>query len=173
MKKLLALSLLLLISIASVYAANYQFLQKDLSIILAEDPRNSGIKINSHYKDYINPSILVIDIKAIPGDKSPADVFRILLQFAHRLQENDFESVLLSSSGKTKFMLQGDYFKKIGMEYPFQNPVYTMRTFPENLYQPNGDRAFNSWTGGFLGVTQKQLEDFTEFHKQWYIKDMM
>jgi hypothetical protein len=59
------------------------------------------------------------------------------------------------------------------VEYEYQNPIYTMRIFPENLYLPNGNRAFSSWSGGLLGVTKKQMEDFTEFHKRWYIEDML
>ena len=47
-----------------------------------------------------------------------------------------------------------------------------MRTFPENVYRPDGARAFDSWTGGVLGVLGKQMEDFNEFHKQWYIEDL-
>lgn len=47
-----------------------------------------------------------------------------------------------------------------------------MRNFPENLYRPDGQRAFGSWTGGLLGVVGKQMEDFREFHKQWYVEDM-
>lgn len=173
MKKIIVFAVLVLSVVGSVYAANNQILMKPMNAVLAEDPRNTGIEIESHYKDYIQPSVLVINIESIPGDKSPADVFRILLQYAHRVQEMDFDNVLLNSKGTTKFMLKGSYFKKIGTEYKVQNPVYTMRTFPENLYLPNGNRAFSSWSGGLLGVTQKQIEDFTEFHKRWYIEDML
>lgn len=173
MKKLIILATLILSVVGSVYAANNQILMKPLNAVLAEDPRNTRINIESHYEHYINPSILVINIQDISGDKRPADVFRILLQYSHRIQDMDFDQVLLSSKGTTKFMLKGDYFKKIGSEYKVQNPVYTMRTFPENLYLPDGSRAFSSWSGGLLGVTQKQFEDFTEFHKQWYIEDML
>ena len=47
-----------------------------------------------------------------------------------------------------------------------------MRTFPENVYALDGAKAFPSWTGGLIGVTGKQMEDFAEFHKQWYIYDL-
>jgi hypothetical protein len=47
-----------------------------------------------------------------------------------------------------------------------------MRTFSENLVTPDGQRAFPVWTGGLLGVLQKQMEDFNEFHQRWYIRDL-
>jgi hypothetical protein len=51
--------------------------------------------------------------------------------------------------------------------------VYTVRTFPENLLTPKGSRAYSEWTGGWLGVLGKQTEDFTDFHKKWYLEDVM
>ena len=65
------------------------------------------------------------------------------------------------------------YFRELGKEYDFQNPIYTARTFPENVYTLDGEKAFPSWTGGLIGVMGKQMEDFAEFHKQWYINDLI
>jgi len=58
------------------------------------------------------------------------------------------------------------------MEYESQNPVYTIRTFPENLYTIDGKNVYGEWTGGLLGVVTKQMEDFNDFHKKWYIDEM-
>lgn len=158
--------------ILTVFLVNYISLQKPLSDVIDSDPRNEGIKFSVHYAYYLAPSTLVIDVKSIPGEKSAADVFRVLLQYAEKLSAREFDRIELSSRGKTKFLLDGDYFQVLGEEYETQNPVYTMRTFPENLYSPNGQKAFGEWTGGLLGVVGKQMEDFTEFHKKWYIEDI-
>ncbi len=88
-------------------------------------------------------------------------------------KKKEFETVNLKCKDKTKFVLKGDYFRRLGKEYDFQNPVYTMRTFPENVYTLDGEKAFPSWTGGLIGVTGKQMEDFAEFHQQWYIDDLI
>jgi len=47
-----------------------------------------------------------------------------------------------------------------------------MRTFPENLLKPDGSRAYQTWTGGLLGVVGKQVEDFNDFHRQWWLGDL-
>jgi len=156
----------------AIYLVNYITLQKPLSDVINSDPRNEGITLSSHYSYYVYPSELVLDIKDVAGDKSAADVFRVLLQYAEKLEKISFNRVILASKGNTKFLLEGGYFKKLGEEYGTQNPVFTMRTFPENIYKPDGQRAFGSWTGGMLGVLEKQMEDFAEFHKQWYIEDI-
>ena len=58
------------------------------------------------------------------------------------------------------------------MEYGIQNPVYTLRSLPQNVYNLDGTQAFSTWTGGLIGVVGKQMEDLSEFHKQWYINDL-
>jgi hypothetical protein len=173
LKKTLFVSLsVCILLILTIFLTNYISLQKPLSDVIDSDHRNEGIDFSVHYAYYVSQSTLVIDVKSISGNKSAAEVFRVLLQYAEKLSAKEFDRIELSSKGKTKFVLEGDYFRTLGKEYGRQNPVYTMRTFPENLYGPNGQKAFGSWTGGLLGVVGKQMEDFMEFHKQWYLEDM-
>ena len=172
MKKIVIILIFLVPSVIGLFTVNYLMLGKPMEDVLKSDPRNSGIHIAAHYKYYLVPSVLVLDMKEVSSRKSPADVFRVLLQYASEIQKMEFDKVSLNSKGKAKFILKGNYFRELGKEYGLQNPVYTMRTFPENVYTLNGQKAFPSWTGGLLGVTGKQVEDFTEFHKQWYIDDL-
>jgi hypothetical protein len=37
---------------------------------------------------------------------------------------------------------------------------------------PDGSRAYPTWTGGLLGVAGKQVEQFGDFHKQWYFNSL-
>ncbi len=164
--------LFIVILIGGLYVLNYLMLGKQMVDVVNADQRNTGVSIAAHYKWYVQPSILVINVNTIPLDKSPADIFRVLLQYSSRIKAREFDAVLLQSNGKTKFVLKGDYFRKLGKEYGDQNPVYTMRTFTENVYTPEGIKAFSSWSGGLIGVVTKQIEDFTEFHKRWYVEDM-
>jgi len=158
-----------IVAIGGIYAINYTQLQSKMNTVLKEDYRNSGIDVSVHYSSYVSSSTLVYDLKTVSGSNSPADVFRVLLQFANRIADKKFNTVELCFKGKAKFKLDGDYFQTIGKEYSLQNPVYTMRTFPENLKFPDGRRAYSEWTGGWLGVAKQQLEDFNDFHKKWYL----
>ena len=116
--------------------------------------------------------MLVIDLRKVSGTNSPADVTRVLLQFAQSQKAKTYSQVKLAHSGTKKFILKGDYFQTLGVEFGEQNPVYTMRTLPENVYLLDGTAAFGTWTGGILGVLGKQMEDFSEFHKRWYVTDL-
>ena len=173
MKKIIIIIVFLGGGVIAILTANHLMLGKPLADVLKSDSRNSGIHMTAHYGNYIVPSVLVLDLRKVSGKNSTADVFRVLLQYAEAIQKKEFETVNLNCKGKTKFVLKGDYFRELGREYDFQNPVYTMRTFPENVYTPDGEKAFPSWTGGLIGVAGKQMEDFAEFHQQWHINDLI
>lgn len=155
----------------AVGAWNFVTLQYRSGQVLSGDPRNEGIKVFAHYGWFVDPTVLVFDLRQVSGENSPLDVTRTLLQFAETQQDRKFERVVLSYKGVRKFQLEGDYFKTLGSDYEHQNPVYTLRTLPENVYRLDGSPAFGTWTGGLLGVLGKQMEDLSEFHKQWYLSD--
>jgi hypothetical protein len=102
-----------------------------------------------------------------------ADVFRVFLQFAQAERSREFKSVELAFRGHPRFRIDGKYFKQLGEEFGTENPVYTMRTFPENLSRPDGSRAYPTWTGGWIGVAGKQMQDFNDFHRQWWMQDLL
>lgn len=158
--------------VAAVFIVNHFTLQRPMSEILEADPRNDGIVVSAHYGMYINPSELVFDLKEVSVSNSPADISRVLFQYAEALKDKKYDRVILSYRGTAKFHLEGRFFQTLGNEYGTQNPVYTMRTFPENVYTLDGSAAFGTWTGGLLGVVGKQMEDFNEFHKRWYLAEM-
>ena len=173
MKKIIIIIIFFGGGVVAIFTTNHLMLGKPLADVLKSDSRNSGIHMTAHYGNYIVPSVLVLDLRKVSGKNSNADVFRVLLQYAEAIQKKEFETVNLNCKGKTNFVLKGTYVRKLGKEYDFQNPVYTMRTFPENVYTPDGKKAFPNWTGGLIGVAGKQMEDFADFHQQWYIDDLI
>ncbi|MBZ0265448.1 hypothetical protein K8I28_12360, partial [bacterium] len=112
------------------------------------------------------------NLVSLSDNNSMLDVFRVFLQYSEQINNRRFEKVYLSHKGKKKFYIDGDYFEKLGSEYSFQNPVYTSNTFCDHLFQLNGDKAYPTWTGGWLGVASRQIKDFTDFHEKWYLYDL-
>jgi hypothetical protein len=97
-------------------------------------------------------------------------LFRGVFQSAQALYDakRSFDRVILARDGTPVFVMKGEEFLQIGMEYGAgQNPVYLIRTLPEKLYRPSGKPAFGRWEGGLLGVLGKQMEDATNAAKQW------
>ena len=151
---------------------NYFLLGIPSNSAIDEDTRNKGINTWVHYEFFVNPQSLVIDLRKVDMDKSTADVFRVLFQVAEKFQDKNFTKVILTSKGKKKFYIQGDYFKEIGSEYTYQNPVYLLRTFPENTYMLGGTKAYSTWTGGVLGVMKEQMEDLDDLAYKWFKEDL-
>ncbi|MFX0201097.1 MAG: hypothetical protein ACFFCW_33680 [Candidatus Hodarchaeota archaeon] len=161
----------ILVPIIAIFCINHFQLQSKMNEVLRDDPRNSGIEVSVHFGNYINYSVLVYDLRSVSGRNSMGDVFRVFLQFANRVKSKRFGEIKLCFRGNMKFKISGDYFQKLGKEYSSQNPIYTVRTFPENLMNPDGSRAYSGWTGGLFGVLRGQVEDFNDFHRKWYLEE--
>lgn len=149
------------------FSAN-AWLQSQMDQVLKDDSRNAGVHMTTYYR---NSDAIVLDMQALEGSR--ADVFRVVLQFAERVRSKDFQLVVLVCRGEPKFFIQGSYFAQLGAEYSYQNPVYTMRTFPSHVYNLDGTAAYGTWTGGILGVLKEETEDFIDFHDRWYWNRML
>ena len=154
--------------------ANWFLLDVPTAKILADDQRNHGIVMHAYAKWLINPRHLVLDIWSIQGENSKADVDRVIFQASASLNDYSFDAVTLAFRGRGRFMLPGDYFRQLGTEFEAgQNPIYLIRTLPENVNHTDGSDAFPQWTGGLLGVVNKQMEDHNAFHEQWYWNELV
>tara|TARA_B100000780_G_C21079821_1_gene434795 strand:+ start:774 stop:1283 length:510 start_codon:yes stop_codon:yes gene_type:complete len=169
MKKLIGI---LTVTSITILSLNYFLLLMPANSVLDKDIRNKGIEIYPHYDFYLKPKTLVINIKNIDQDKSTADVFRTFYLIAEEFKDREFNKVYLAYKGEKKFFITGTYFKDIGSSYSFQNPIYMLRTFPENTYSLNGNIAYSEWTGGILGVTSRQMEDLNDLANKWFIEDL-
>jgi hypothetical protein len=163
---------LMLLIIGGTWAVNYFTANKPLQHVLDADPRNHVCKANAHFEGWINPKTLVFDVTSVSGDATRLDVFRAFLEYAEAMKDRHFTKVVLAARGTSKFTLDGNYFQELGMEYSTQNPMYTIRTFPPHLAAMDGTKPFSEYDGGLLAVLQKEMEQFTDFSDQWYLKDL-
>lgn len=161
-----------LLIIVLLIAWNYFSVWRPVSQALGKNPRNQAIKVATYHQYLINPSTLVFDLRNVSGDASQNGILLALLQSAEALNDKSFDRVILAYKGKAKFQLTGEYFQKLGEEFPWQNFNYTMFTFSENVRTLNDSPAFKTWTGGGLGLMNKQLEDLNSMHQSWYVSDL-
>lgn len=157
--------------VGSVGAWNYLSVGHPVASRLSQDVRNEKVSFLAYHRYGVIPSTLVVDLRHISNEATMADVLRALLQSADVLKDKRFEHVFLAYRGTNKFQLEGGYFQTLGQEYAGQNPAYTLRTLPENVFKLDGSPAFGRWTGGLLGVLGKQMEDFNQFSHDWYLDD--
>ncbi len=152
-----------------VVCVNYAFAYRHLQAAANGDPRNEGITALAYQQWLVNPRVVVVDVWGVDGERSMLDVTRLLLSFSSRMKDRELDRIVLAYRGSPRFYLDGEYFTKLGREYGEQNPVYTLRTLPENVKRMDGTSAYGSWSGGLLGVVGRQMEDLNTFHRQWWL----
>jgi len=172
--KLIGIGIVVVIVLAffGVLAFNYFAVEQPLHRVLTSDPRNQVVTASAHFDEWISWNTLMFDITDISGSAREIDVFRTFLQYAQAMKGKHFDKVILACRGTKKFTLDGNYFQQLGQEYESQNPMYTIRTFPTHLTAMDGSKPFAEYVGGVLGVLGKEMEQFTEFNAQWYMRDM-
>jgi hypothetical protein len=130
-------SVLILVTLVAIaIAANVFMLQRYVWLSLEQDSRNEGIAFAAYYRYGVLPSEIVLDLWSVTGDKSIADVSRVVLMIASQRKDREFEVVLLAWRGDPRFAMKGTYFAQLGKEFGIQNPMYTLRTMPENDCAP-------------------------------------
>jgi len=158
--------------VVAVGVWNYASVSHPVASRLSEDPRNAKVSVWAYHQYGLVPSVLVVDLRRVDDQAAAADVLRVLFQTAEGLKDAKFERVVLAYRGSAKLMMNGTYFRKVGQEFKSQNPIYTMRTLPENIHKLDGSAAYGTWTGGLLGVLGKQMEDLGKFSEDWYLRDL-
>ncbi|WP_298743743.1 hypothetical protein [uncultured Brevundimonas sp.] len=139
---------------------------------LGEDDRNSAASVHVYRSWLVHPNDITIDLMAV-NDAATVDLSRALFQAAEALKGREFGRVTLARQGKAVFVMQGTDFAELGEAFSAgENPVYLLRTLPEKLYLPNGEPAFGTWSGGWLGVLTKQMEDLNTFGPSWAAGEM-
>jgi hypothetical protein len=167
-----AVFVLLLLALAvSVFAAlewRKHSIDSQVQTALAGE---TGARTVVYRRDLLAGNDIVFDVRSVSGDMSMIVMTRRLLKTAEALKDADLGRVYLAYKGHEKFYFDGAYFKQIGAERQTQNPIYTIKTMPENVHNLDGTPAFQSWSGGWLGVLGQQMDDVNEFHRKWWTND--
>jgi len=159
--------------VLAIPLANWALVDLPVQSALSSDERNSSISIHAYHRLGMIPGSIVVDLWNVEGNASMADVTRALFTTADALKDRNYERVYLAFRGEHRFFVSGQYFHGLGSTYAYENPVYLMRTLPENVYRLDGHQAYGSWTGGMLGVLGRQMEDLNQFHREWYLEDLL
>ncbi len=144
-------------------------LERRVARALHQDPRNRGVTLVAYHTAGVRPQSLTLNLLQVEGDKSPADVIRVLAQTASALRSERFGQVVLEHHGKAMFVVSGKDFASLGSDYTeAQSAIYIVRALPSELKRPDGSPAFGSHgDGGLFATVGDQLQDATTFSLQW------
>lgn len=121
----------------------------------------------------VSGDALSFDLRGASPQAAHTDVLRALFRTAEALKDERFSEVRLGYQGETRYVLPGQAFHAIGQEWGWQNPVYVIRTLPEQVLTPDGRPASERWTGGMIGVLGAQMDDVNRMADRWYREDVI
>ncbi|MDE1145580.1 MAG: hypothetical protein PW843_03030 [Azospirillaceae bacterium] len=162
----------LAVLVAAIAVWNFAFVALPVAHALGKDPRNGPVHVVAYHRGFVLPDTLVVDIWGTQPAASPLDVLRALLQTAAALDERSYDTVVLAYRGTPRFKMPGFYFQQLGHDYDHgENTVYLIRTLPQNVRALDGSAVFETWTGGILGVLDRQMEDVQALSRRWWMDD--
>ncbi|WP_345954006.1 hypothetical protein [Mucilaginibacter sp. PAMB04168] len=172
MKKVIYIIVAIVITGSTVWLANYLFAGRPVQKKLQADPRNEGIELSAHYRYFILPNTLVINLTDTKGDHTQLDVFRTVLQASQALKGKTFTEVVFAFKNASKFKISGTYFKELGETYDLENPLYTVRSFPEHVFNMDGSSPYAKADGGVFAAFAEDMDQFKDFSRKWYGNDL-
>lgn len=143
---------------------------RPLQVIRESDEKFKGIVAEASYGAFADTGRIVFNIKKIekPEEITPLILF---ILYAGKMNDSTFKKVELQYKGKTKFVMEGDYFKRIGTQTQIDKPEKIAVEIPPLLKKPNGLPAFTEPFGDEQWVAQKQIKNLRDFLLDWYVND--
>jgi hypothetical protein len=152
---------------ALVYLLNFGLFQNPINRVILGDDRNRGIAVRAHWRWYVDPTVLVYDLREMPDGATGVDALRPFLHFAYKQKGRQFSRVDLAWRGTTRYSMDGSDFAELGRQYVSRSPVDTMVVMPSIVHRPDGTKAFPVRRGSFAEQNSQLLVDFTTFVNTW------
>ncbi len=127
-----------------------------------------GIEVSVYYGSVFSQEEVVFDLQDVQAHVRRVDVLHLLLRYARKLDRPGApERLALAARGRRLFYLPRSDYRKLAEEHAVGNRLWSIHHFAERLRTMSGARAYGTWTGGWLGVMKKQLEDLNDFLDTW------
>lgn len=110
---------------------------------------------------------IVFDVRSCEGDSRLIDPLHLLLQFGYILRDTEIDHLAIASGGEEVYRLPKPDLDELARQYELGARIWAFNHWPERLREPTGERAFGTWTGGFIGVLAGQAKDLNEALRTW------
>jgi Zn-finger nucleic acid-binding protein len=159
---------LALIAVVGAYFAYPWIRDSGLREKLAACESHDVIAARVTYDGILSTETVVFDV--VDGGSPSArriDSVHLLMEFAGKLDLYSVKRIILARNGTEKFYISGSDMRPLASSYAGGGRVWAFNHLPENIRTMSGQRAYNEWSGGWIGVLQKQSEDVNDLIKQW------
>ena len=131
-------------------------------------PTYGIVDADVYYDGTIATDVVVFDL--LDGGSTTArriDPVHLLMQFCDEIDLYSVRRIIIARNGTQKFYISGSDMRPLAESYANGGRPWAFNHLPENLRTMSGLRAYDQWTGGWLGVLQKQTEDLNDFLAAW------
>ena len=139
------------------YLANQVLFQEKMDEVVIEDCRNEGIRASVHLKHLVDYRVLVINYQAVPGAVGPKGVFRSFVQLSNKLEDYEFDRVVLAFRSVPRVYIDGETFNRMGDRYGKGKMLELVARFASNLRLMNGDLAFSALPHHYSAMLEQEL----------------
>jgi|GEM_PF-2899988 len=110
---------------------------------------------------------IIFDVRACKADSRKVDPLHLLMQFGDKIKDEKIDYLLIASGGNEVYRLPKSDLDELAEQYRLGARIWALDHWPERLRKPTGERVFEEWSGGVLGVLQAQLEDLGVALRTW------
>lgn len=131
-------------------------------------PTFEAVEADVYYRGVFSGEVVVFNF--VDGKSSSTrriDPVHLLLEFAGKLDLSSVRRVVLARGGRDIFYVSSKELRPLADSYAGGGRVWSFNHLPESVRTMSGRPAFEEWTGGWLGVLQKQAEDNNKFIRDW------
>ena len=137
---------------------------------LCQDKKFEGINAEAGFTGFLKKDSLVFNLKSVNRGDELTPLF-LFFEYARKLNQHKFDKVTLQYKGKTKFIMEGLDFTRVGTQMQINEPSQMAIEFPPLMKKPNGLEAFKEPFGDPQWVSQKQVKNLRDFILEWYARD--
>jgi Zn-finger nucleic acid-binding protein len=95
------------------------------------------------------------------------DPVHLLMQFSDKLDLYSIRRLVLARNGRHRFYIIASDLRTLADSYAGGGRMWAFNNLPSKVRRMDGTHAFEEWSGGWLGVLQKQVEDLNKFITDW------
>jgi hypothetical protein len=140
----------------------------DLRSKLDQCASNGVVSVRVSYSGLVGTDTVVFDLR--DGNSAGArriDPVHLLMQFADKLDLYSIRRVVLARNGQHRFYIHAMDLKPLADSYAADGQLWAFNNLPASVRRMDGSRAFEEWSGGWLGVLKEQTEDVNDFITEW------
>ena len=126
------------------------------------------VNADVYYDGTFATDVVVFDL--LDGSSSEArriDPVHLFLQFTSELDLYSIDRVILARNGEQIFYVDATDLRPLAESYEGGGANWSFNHLPKSVRTMGGGRAYDEWTGTWLGVLAKQTEDLNDFIRAW------